>query len=478
MARKQIELLKRTIAKGTDNDQFMLFMQVCQKHGLDPFVKEVYCVLWPISKHHQDEKGIWVSGHDMVIITGIGGYRKMAARDHKDYAGSSNAEFTWFDPKKFTPAGREIPESATVKIHRRGAEDTVATVYWEEIAPADLKAPRSDFWNRMPKNQLEKCAEAKGLRKAFPGLGDIFTEEEMSQRLADFTPGGRQIVDSEGFAPSGRAVTYAAQTGSAEAAAEVLQKKLAAHASGKPIDASPEEKAPLRPSQARETASGAVGAKGGETTVPGYETSPAAPDTRPMIEVDWANEASPIVRGELENFLEMLQKHCTATWKDEWWHVLPKDVETIRKLCADLGFRLQETMPRPKPPSSGPKKAMTPPEHPTAQGGSTGPSGAPAVVKGVIEQFNESITANKKVPKMAVLLKTDKGKVWMSTFNHDLMKYLPKGVGKECELIVKTTNYGPQIQGIKRIGNREFDEDGKTPVIQRDEPRGGSLFGD
>src|ERR1700724_1740887 len=60
LSAEKVELLKRTVAKGTDNDQFELFLSVCQRHGLDPFVKQVYCVLWPVSKHHQDAKGIWL----------------------------------------------------------------------------------------------------------------------------------------------------------------------------------------------------------------------------------------------------------------------------------------------------------------------------------------------------------------------------------------------------------------------------------
>jgi phage recombination protein Bet len=207
----KLDLLKRTIAKGCDNDQLALFVHVCKTHRLDPFTRQIYCVLFPVSKHHQDEKGIWVSGHEMVIITGIGGYRSVAARDHADYVGSSDGKFTWFDPPRKTPAGRLIPESATVQVMRKGAPPTTATVYWEEFAPRDLTAARSDFWNRMPKNQLEKCAESKALRKAFPALGNMFTDVEMSQRLQDLTAGGREIVDATGHSPSGRALTYEAQ---------------------------------------------------------------------------------------------------------------------------------------------------------------------------------------------------------------------------------------------------------------------------
>lgn len=202
--------IREICAKGTTELEFKIFMQVCQKTKLDPFLKQIYCIMWPV-------KG---GGHDMVIITGIGGYRKIAAADYpNDYAGASSAVFTWFDPPVFTPAGRRVPESATVKILGKTGPATEATVWWEELAPADLTEKRADFWNRMPKNQLEKCAEAKGLRKRFPGLGNIFTSEEVEARLMDLTPEGRQI-SVDGVAPQSR------QTVDSYAAAKAAQQKI------------------------------------------------------------------------------------------------------------------------------------------------------------------------------------------------------------------------------------------------------------
>jgi phage recombination protein Bet len=182
----EIEMLKQTVAKGASDEEFKLFMLICRKHRLDPFTKQVYCVIWPT------ENG---RSHEMVIITGINGYRMMAARDHKNFAGTSKPEFTWPSPAEKTPKGRRIPETATVHAYVTGevSPKGSATVYWEEFAPADLTAKRSDFWNRMPKHMLAKCAEAHALRKAFPDLSDIFTEEEISQSAEQVTPGGRRI---------------------------------------------------------------------------------------------------------------------------------------------------------------------------------------------------------------------------------------------------------------------------------------------
>lgn len=211
----EIELLQKTVAKGTTPEEFLYFMTVCKKHRVDPFTKQIYCIVWPT------EHG---NSHEVVIIMGIGGYRMTAARDHKDFAGTSAPKFTWPATEMKTPAGRRIPESATVSALRKGGEPSEATVFWEEFAPVDLKAKRSDFWNRLPKHMLAKCAESHAIRKAFPDLSDIYTEEELSQRLQDLTPGGREISHG-GVAPSGKVLDNG--YGAAKAAQQaVLDEKL------------------------------------------------------------------------------------------------------------------------------------------------------------------------------------------------------------------------------------------------------------
>lgn len=212
---RQIDLIKRLYAKDANEDEFELFMQICKSSRLDPFKKEIYCLIF--SKDNPQKR-------QMVIITGIDGYRSTAARDHKDFGGADAAVFTWFDPPQKTPAGKLIPESATVTVKDTKGGRTTATVWWEELVPRDLKEPKADFWNRMPKNQLEKCGEAKAIRKRFPGRGNMFIREEMDQAMQDLTPEGRQI-STDGIAPSGAIVD---QHAAAKAAQQrVLDDKLA-----------------------------------------------------------------------------------------------------------------------------------------------------------------------------------------------------------------------------------------------------------
>lgn len=211
----EIELLQKTVAKGTSPEEFLYFMTICKKHRVDPFTKQIYCIVWPTNEGRS---------HEVVIIMGIGGYRMTAARDHKDFAGTSKPVYTWPATPKTTPAGRKIPDSCTIQALRKGSEPSEVEVFWEEFAPANLTEKRADFWNRMPKHMLAKCAEAHAIRKAFPDLSDIYTEEELSQRFQDYTPGGREI-STGGVAPSGRVLDSGYQTAKAAQQA-VLDEKL------------------------------------------------------------------------------------------------------------------------------------------------------------------------------------------------------------------------------------------------------------
>lgn len=42
----ELETLKGTIAKGTSNEQFALFVQTCASSGLNPFLNQIYCITY------------------------------------------------------------------------------------------------------------------------------------------------------------------------------------------------------------------------------------------------------------------------------------------------------------------------------------------------------------------------------------------------------------------------------------------------
>ena len=442
--REQIELIKQTCCKGASDDEFRLFMWVAKKHRLDPLTRQLHAVFRNLAKHHQDEKGIWVSGKQMTIQVGIDGYRAMAAR-YPDFGAIGEPEY------EYAKAGDRIPVLARVKVWKKGlAEPTVGIAYWDEYAP-NTETDAGFFWKKMPKGQLAKCAEALALRKAYPELSDLYTDEEMHQHDQDFTASGRQIFDERGFAPSGRAVTFEAQrTGTHEAAQAVAAAKIA----GTFVQPSPEpEKPPVQPPRANIP----------NDPIPVEPVKPR--EWLGTVEIDWTVESDPIVRGDISNLLELLQKHCSMVWKDDWWHVQPRDRETIAAMCEQLGYKLLEVLPKVAPPSK-PAVKETASKQATAPAGkreANTPAG-PSVVSCTIERVNSGMAGKNPVKHVTVLL-ADRTKPTYSCFDKKWFDAIEAGLGKFARLVTKQNGKYINIVGALTIGSKEWDNDG-VPVVQ------------
>lgn len=145
----------------------LLFLQVSHRAKLDPTLKQIYPVYRWNSRRGKEV---------MAIQTGIDGFRAAAERTGQ-YGGSDDGVFEEKDGK---------PIKATVTVYKlnpvTGDRMAVsASARWVEYVVTDRNGKPTDFWKRMPFTMLEKCAEAKALRKAFPILSGIYTEEEMEQ---------------------------------------------------------------------------------------------------------------------------------------------------------------------------------------------------------------------------------------------------------------------------------------------------------
>lgn len=166
----QIDLVKRTVAKGTTDDELALFLYTAKKTGLDPLVRQIYAV-----------KRTGKSGPQMTIQTGIDGYRLMADRTGK-YAGNDDPVYD----------NEKDPKKATVTVYKMVNGERcgfTATARWDQYYPGDLQG---FMWKKMPHLMLGKCAEALALRKAFPAeLSGVYVKEEMEQA------GGTTTIDAE-----------------------------------------------------------------------------------------------------------------------------------------------------------------------------------------------------------------------------------------------------------------------------------------
>jgi hypothetical protein len=118
-------------------------------------------------------------------MPGIGLYRIIADRTGK-YAGQDDAEFG----PEVESWGIRFPQWCKVTLYKISPVGRVpysAKVFWLEsyaTANKDVDSPNS-MWRKRPYGQLEKCAEAAALRKAFPEVGMQPTADEMEGKVLE-----------------------------------------------------------------------------------------------------------------------------------------------------------------------------------------------------------------------------------------------------------------------------------------------------
>ena len=185
---KQLDLIRHTVAADTNQMEFDLFMEAAARIGLDPFRKQIYAVVY--SKNSRDKR-------KMSIITGIDGFRAVAARNGTYRPDEDEADIK-YDEKEEGPLNKLGIVKATVtawKSDDKGEWHKVkAVAYWDEYAPLKAiwknGAPTDEFelgtmWKKMPRVMITKCAEALAIRKGWPeDLSGVYSPEEMAQAEA------------------------------------------------------------------------------------------------------------------------------------------------------------------------------------------------------------------------------------------------------------------------------------------------------
>ncbi len=168
-SKEQIELIKRTVAKGASDDELKLFLHLASRYDLDPFTRQIWFIKY---------------GDDAHIFTGRDGFLHIAHR-----SGAFNGMQTQLREE---PIGFEIRyynrKEKKVEVLKRPSQFVaVCTVYRKDMSePFVCEVWESEYstgqglWPTKRRVMIQKVAEASTLRRAFD-ISGLYLPEEVSE---------------------------------------------------------------------------------------------------------------------------------------------------------------------------------------------------------------------------------------------------------------------------------------------------------
>lgn len=172
------KVLQETVFPGASDASILMAVDYCKVRNLDILKKPVHIVpIW-----NKDQKR-----YIDTVWQGISELRTTAMRTGQ-YAGCDDTVFGPDITKNVGGVEITFPEYAQVTVYRIVAGQRVpfsgGKVRWLETVATTKDGAPNAMWKQRPYGQIEKCAEAAALRKAFPEeLGNEYAAEEMGNKI-------------------------------------------------------------------------------------------------------------------------------------------------------------------------------------------------------------------------------------------------------------------------------------------------------
>jgi phage recombination protein Bet len=150
-------LIRATVAQRATDSEFKLFLYTAHKYGLDPLVKQIWCV------KYQDSA-------PAAIFTGRDGFLEIAHR---------SGQFDGMETKAVRGGDKGQLIAATCQVWRRDMTHPFVV----EVSLAEYNSGKGN-WSKMPETMLKKVAESQCLRRAF-NISGLYEPGEMDSAVVE-----------------------------------------------------------------------------------------------------------------------------------------------------------------------------------------------------------------------------------------------------------------------------------------------------
>ncbi|ATB31867.1 phage recombination protein Bet [Melittangium boletus] len=338
---ERVELIRRTICpRGIGEDEFALFIEQCKRSGLDPLLKEAFCVARRQNAGSR-EKPNWVSRHE--FQPSEAGMLARAERfpDCKGIQASAvyaEDEIIVDQGKgevvhRFNPAKRKGSlVGAWARVVREGK---LPVVVWLDFAGYVQQTP---LWAKIPTTMIEKCARVAALRKAYPeAFGGLYVREEMPAEEFD--------SPSEPISTQGLGSVKASFPTSPREVREAREEAKAPEHAPEPVkETAREPEAPAMESVKAES----VKARPAPVPPPAPEPAPAAAEPAPKLKgssvvvafgANKGRTASELSDEELAETIDLAHEKLMEQPKAKWARAMRENLAAL-ELEAELRCRV------------------------------------------------------------------------------------------------------------------------------------------